>query len=156
VTGLAGRLHLLPGVCRPHAPAVPLGRPEPFELEIRRNGDRAAVVPYGDLDLATVDRVRHAIDSLVDADFADIVLDLRNLWFMDSGGLNPVVGHDEVRILRALSLTGARTGYNRAAASPNRDSSRRRGSWESDGPGRSRTVERHTSRRYESPTERST
>jgi anti-anti-sigma factor len=53
------------------------------------------VVPYGDLDLATVDRVRHAIDSLVDADFADIVLDLRNLWFMDSSGLNLVIRYSQ-------------------------------------------------------------
>jgi anti-sigma B factor antagonist len=64
----------------------------PFSVEIRPADDRAAVVPRGDLDLATVDEVRTAVDDLVAQGFGAVVLDLRELTFIDSSGLRMVVG----------------------------------------------------------------
>jgi anti-anti-sigma factor len=63
----------------------------PFDVEIRPADGRTFVVPRGDLDLATADRVAASIDELVTAGCGEIVLDLRHLTFMDSAGLRLVV-----------------------------------------------------------------
>jgi anti-anti-sigma factor len=66
-------------------------RPEPFLVEIRPARSRVVVAPRGELDLATTDRLADEIDGLVNAGFDEIVLDLRELTFMDSTGLSLVV-----------------------------------------------------------------
>jgi anti-anti-sigma factor len=91
-----------------------------FDVEVRPERERAFVVPRGELDMASTDRVAEHIDELVDAGYADIVLDLRELTFMDSAGVRLVVqqtrrtdrtvrlidGTDPVRKL--FDLTGLR------------------------------------------------
>src|SRR4051812_30872863 len=62
-------------------------RPEPFGLEIRPARERVIVIPRGELDVATIDRVAQAIDDVAEAGFKHIVLDLRAVSFMDSTGL---------------------------------------------------------------------
>jgi anti-anti-sigma factor len=62
-----------------------------FDVEVRPEHERAFVVPRGELDLASTGRVAEHIDELVDAGYADIVLDLRELTFMDSAGVRLVV-----------------------------------------------------------------
>ena len=79
----------------PHAVTAPPpahdGVPEPFDVEIRPDRGRVFVVPRGELDLATVDRLAAEIDDLVAAGFDAIVLDLRRLAFLDSTGLCLIV-----------------------------------------------------------------
>jgi anti-sigma B factor antagonist len=65
--------------------------PEPFDVEIRPDRGRVFVVPHGELELATVDRLAAEIDDLVAAGFDAIVLDLRRLSFLDSAGLCLIV-----------------------------------------------------------------
>jgi anti-sigma B factor antagonist len=94
--------------------------PEPFDVEIRPARHRVIVVPRGELDLATTDRVADDIDALVEAGFDEIVLDLRAVSFMDSTGLRLVIRQAyrpdaRVRIVdgptavaRLFDLTGTR------------------------------------------------
>jgi anti-sigma B factor antagonist len=106
-------------------PAPPQGTdpqpPEPFDVEIRPSRARVVVAPRGELDLATTDRVDEAMDELVGSGFAEIVLDLRALTFMDSTGLRLVIRQAlrqdaTVRIIdgtgpvaRLFDLTGVRS-----------------------------------------------
>jgi anti-anti-sigma factor len=75
--------------------------PEPFRVEVGSSGRRATVIPYGDLDIATVDRLADDIDAAVAAGCDEIVLDLRQLSFIDVTGLRLVVRHsrrDDARL----------------------------------------------------------
>jgi anti-sigma B factor antagonist len=95
-------------------------RPEPFGIEITPARNRVIVTPHGELDIATTDEVSEAIDGLVAAGFAEIVLDLRRVSFMDSTGLRLVLrethrADSEVRVIdgaapvaRLFDLTGVR------------------------------------------------
>jgi anti-sigma B factor antagonist len=62
-----------------------------FDVEIRPDRGRVIVIPGGELDMASVDRLGAAIDGLVDVGFETVVLDLRRLAFMDSAGLCLIV-----------------------------------------------------------------
>jgi anti-sigma B factor antagonist len=106
----------------PRAPApAPLGLPEPFDIKIRPARERVVVAPRGELDIATTERVAEAVDELVQAGFAEIVLDLREISFMDSTGLRLVLRQSRrsdttVRIVdgaepvaRIFDLTGVRS-----------------------------------------------
>ncbi len=75
---------------RPSPESAPVSTPT-FELAVIRNGKTARVVPAGELDIATVPRVERMIAELtVDAQH-DLVVDLRELTFMDSTGLRMLV-----------------------------------------------------------------
>src|SRR5688572_373686 len=64
---------------------------QPFTVSSRQLGATAVVIPEGELDLAGVGRFEDAVDSAV-TDGADrVVIDLRNLTFMDSSGLRSMV-----------------------------------------------------------------
>ena len=65
--------------------------PEPFAVEVRPEGDRAFVIPRGELDMATSESVIERLDALAGDGFREIVLDLRELSFMDSAGVRLVV-----------------------------------------------------------------
>ena len=65
--------------------------PDPFEIEVRPDRDRVFVIPRGELDMASTDLVAERIDALVGDGFEAIVLDLRELTFMDSAGVRLVV-----------------------------------------------------------------
>jgi anti-sigma B factor antagonist len=94
--------------------------PEPFRVETRPDRRRVIVIPRGELDLATVDAVSSEIDELVVRGFEQIVLDLRQLSFMDSTGLRLVLRHagradvcvtvidGPDAVSRLFDLTGAR------------------------------------------------
>jgi anti-sigma B factor antagonist len=62
-----------------------------FGLEVRPDGDRAFIIPRGELDLISVEDVAASIADLVAGGVTDIVLDLRHLTFMDSAGVRLVV-----------------------------------------------------------------
>jgi len=68
---------------------VELDRPKPFAVDVQRRSDVAVVQPHGELDIATVDMLRAALDEVENAE--RLVLDLRGLSFMDSTGLRLLV-----------------------------------------------------------------
>ena len=67
---------------------------EPFRIEVEPSREVVRVVPVGELDLATTDKLRQEIDRLHKAGFNRLVLDLRQLRFMDSTGLKLVLEVD--------------------------------------------------------------
>ena len=69
---------------------MPIERREPFRLEERRVGERTVLAVHGELDLATVDRVRARLDALR-AERRPVVLDLDGLAFIDSTGIRLVL-----------------------------------------------------------------
>ena len=65
--------------------------PDVFSCDIARNDGRAWVRPAGDLDLDTVHRVEAELAELREEGCRNLVLDLRDLTFMDSTGLRLVI-----------------------------------------------------------------
>jgi anti-sigma B factor antagonist len=59
-----------------------------FQVDVQPEPRGARVRPVGEIDLATVDRVRRKIGELITAGCERIVLDLRGVTFMDSTGLH--------------------------------------------------------------------
>lgn len=62
----------------------------PFRVERSRRGDAVVVVPAGEIDLATIDAVRAELTA-ARAEARRIVLDLREVEFLDSSGLRLIV-----------------------------------------------------------------
>jgi len=56
-----------------------------------RDGAVHTITLFGELDLATVDEVRHELEHAEASDVASIVLDLSGLTFMDSTGVRLLV-----------------------------------------------------------------
>ena len=72
---------------------VEVARPQPFAVDVQRSGGVAIVQPHGELDLATVETLRAALDGVEDAE--GLLLDLRGLSFIDSTGLHLLVAVHE-------------------------------------------------------------
>jgi len=103
---------------------------QPFRLVTRPDGDRMLVEVRGELDLETVDAVRREVEELRDRGVRSIVLDLRELAFMDSSGLRLLLQLDadarangiEFALLegepvrRLLELTNLTDDFKRAEA----------------------------------------
>jgi anti-sigma B factor antagonist len=66
-----------------------VGQLEPFAVEVQRRDDVAIIKPRGELDVATTDTLRAALDGIDDA--GHLVVDLRELSFVDCGGLHLLV-----------------------------------------------------------------
>ena len=81
------------------AGAVEVAPREPFAVEVQRRDDVAIVQPRGELDLATVETLRAALDDIKGA--GRLVLDLRGLSFIDSRGLHLLVALHRREIGRA-------------------------------------------------------
>ena len=96
----------------------------PFSVDVAPHRDVVRVCPRGELDLATVDLLRDRLEELTAAGFTRVLLDLRELTFLDSSGLRLVLeleresraegwelavieGTPEVR--RVFEVTGLRT-----------------------------------------------
>lgn len=58
-----------------------------FDLRIVRTGTQVQIVPCGELDIATTPQLERAIADATGGTAAELVLDLRELTFMDSTGL---------------------------------------------------------------------
>ena len=69
-------------------------QPDLFTLEIRPEDDVTVVVVTGELDIATAPRVRDAVFRLRADGCEAMVLDLRQLTFLDSQGLALLVQLD--------------------------------------------------------------
>jgi anti-anti-sigma factor len=74
--------------------------PPDFSVTRRRANDAVVVVPVGEIDLATVDRLQAEIDAAA-GEAKQVVLDLRAVSFIDSAGLRLVVQSS-----RALEVGG--------------------------------------------------
>lgn len=64
--------------------------PPDFSVTRRRAGEAVVVVPTGEIDLATVDRLQAEVDAAT-AEAKQVVLDLRAVAFIDSAGLRLIV-----------------------------------------------------------------
>jgi anti-sigma B factor antagonist len=64
--------------------------PGNFDVETQRQGSALVVSPRGEIDLATVDLVRGAVDAERQQG-DDVTLDLRGVEFMDTSGLRYVL-----------------------------------------------------------------
>ena len=63
--------------------------PGNFDVATQRAGGALVVAPKGEIDLATVDLVRDAVEQAHQGE--DLVLDLREVGFMDTSGLRYVL-----------------------------------------------------------------
>jgi anti-anti-sigma factor len=67
-----------------------VGRPgNPFAVDVRHEGGRLVLAPSGELDIATVERIRGLLDERRPGEALE--LDLRGLRFLDTSGLQFVV-----------------------------------------------------------------
>jgi anti-anti-sigma factor len=70
------------------------GEFEPFRVDVEPARDSVRVSPVGELDIATVDKLEAEVARLRESGFARIVLDLRQVRFIDSTGLRLVLELD--------------------------------------------------------------
>ncbi len=82
--------------------AIASSQSPPFTVTVVPDRREVVVIPAGDLDLATVDRLDREIRELRAVGFDHVVLDLRQLEFLDSSGL---------RLLLSLRNTAKRAGH---------------------------------------------
>jgi anti-sigma B factor antagonist len=64
---------------------------EPFRCDVVPERDAVRVVPVGELDLACAGGVAAQLDDLFGAGLGHVVLDLRELTFLDSSGLRMIL-----------------------------------------------------------------
>ncbi|HEV2775563.1 MAG TPA: STAS domain-containing protein [Solirubrobacteraceae bacterium] len=62
-----------------------------FRVDVHPEHDAVRLVPVGELDLATAGLLEKQLHELRSAGFDHVVLDLRELTFMDSSGIRVVV-----------------------------------------------------------------
>ena len=97
-------------------------RSEDLRVELAPDRDRVTVRVSGEIDIATAGEVEKPLLELFDSGFDQVVLDLREVTFMDSSGIRVLIGahqHAEARdatlsivvgaarIRQALELSGA-------------------------------------------------
>jgi anti-anti-sigma factor len=70
--------------------AGPVAAPGNFDVATHRQGSALVVAPRGEIDLATVGLVRDAVERDHETG-EDLVLDLREVGFMDTSGLRYVL-----------------------------------------------------------------
>jgi anti-sigma B factor antagonist len=67
-----------------------------FELDVRTEADRTHFVPRGELDLATSPELEDRVLAALRAGAGPVVLDLRELTFMDSTGVRTIISAHQV------------------------------------------------------------
>jgi anti-sigma B factor antagonist len=72
-------------VTPPSRPAT--AGPPPFQVHVRPAREAVHLVPTGELDALAAPRLRAEVDELVAVGFAHVVIDLREIAFMDCAGL---------------------------------------------------------------------
>ncbi len=63
-----------------------------FEIDVQTREGYHIVTPRGEVDLATSPRLKAALDRLVVAGHVRLVVDLREVSFLDSTGLGALIG----------------------------------------------------------------
>jgi anti-anti-sigma factor len=84
--------------------AVPQQQASAFEIDVRPARSRVIVTPRGELDLATVGGLEAEVTDLRARGFTAVVLDLRELTFMDSTGLRLLLRLDEAALADGWSF----------------------------------------------------
>jgi anti-sigma B factor antagonist len=77
-----------------------------LRVDIAPDRERVTVHAAGEIDLATADELERPLLELLDSGFEHVVLDLRDVTFMDSSGIRVLIGghqHAE-RLGAALSI----------------------------------------------------
>ena len=77
--------------------------PEAFSVRTEQHGDAAIVIPTGELDLATAPALEESLQGAFEGGAGRVVLDLRELEFIDSSGLRTLL-----TARRRAELAGAR------------------------------------------------
>jgi anti-sigma B factor antagonist len=67
--------------------ADPLTDASPFRLSLRPDRSRMFIAPEGELDIASAAAVGDEVEGLWARGFTEVVLDLRDVTFMDSTGI---------------------------------------------------------------------
>jgi len=67
------------------------GRPPELALTESRIGHRLVLAAEGEVDLASADRLRAALDAAVQSGCSELWLDLSGLEFMDSTGITAII-----------------------------------------------------------------
>jgi anti-anti-sigma factor len=98
-------------------PADPLSKDyAPFHIDVHPERDVVRVVPVGELDLATAPELEAQLHELRTSGFERLVLDLRQLRFVDSSGIRVIVTEDQHAGAhdRGFSLIGGPPAVQRA------------------------------------------
>ncbi len=66
-----------------------------FQLDVLPDRERVIVVPAGEIDLATAPRMEGAVADLLERGFRQVVVDLRQVDFMDSQGIRALVNAND-------------------------------------------------------------
>jgi anti-sigma B factor antagonist len=66
-------------------------RPFDFDVGIRRQGFVGFVFASGEIDMATADQLAESIAEICDQDVGEVVVDLRDVTFMDCSGVNVIL-----------------------------------------------------------------
>ena len=69
--------------------------PAPFDVTVHPDRAAVRVVPSGELDVASRDVLGAQLDELWASGWTDVVVDLRELVFIDSSGVHLLVRHRE-------------------------------------------------------------
>jgi anti-anti-sigma factor len=69
--------------------------PEPFRCDIEPSHGKVHVIPRGEIDLASVTLLEVKLRELRETGFDHLVMDLREVAFMDSTGLRLILSWDE-------------------------------------------------------------
>jgi anti-anti-sigma factor len=95
---------------------------EALRVELEPDRERVTMRVCGEIDLATADKVEQPLLDLLESGFRDVVVDLRDVPFMDSSGIRVLItAHQRAedlqaclsirvgasRIRQALELSGA-------------------------------------------------
>ena len=70
---------------------IPLTAPTSFSLHVKRERETAELIPTGEIDLATIGQLQSELKTLIEANFARIVIDLRGVEFLDSTALHALL-----------------------------------------------------------------
>jgi anti-sigma B factor antagonist len=81
------------------------GEFEPFRIDVEPERESVRVAPVGELDIATVEKLRAEVERLREAGFTGLVLDLRGVRFLDSTGLRLVLELDAAARETSQELT---------------------------------------------------
>ena len=100
-----------------------------FEVRSRPDRDRVIVAVSGELDIASVGALKGALNELRDSGWNSVVLDLRDLTFIDSSGLTLLLNAQRAArrehaafaivdgspaVARLLEIAGLENHFNRA------------------------------------------
>jgi anti-anti-sigma factor len=69
--------------------------PEPFRCDVEPANGQVRLIPRGEIDLASVDQLEARLRELREDGFDHLVLDLRQVTFMDSTGLRLILTWDD-------------------------------------------------------------